>query len=173
MDAEKIIERLEQMSIPEPNSGCWLWLGMVSAPLPYGRISISKGRRMPGVPRMFTAHRVSYEAHIGGEVPDELVVCHRCDNPSCINPDHLFLGTQLDNITDMHNKGRAPNIVGEKNVNAKITEPVAAEVKRLRSEEGLTAKEVAARLGIPHTIARNIYCGASWGHVPPAESVTK
>lgn len=83
--------------IPEPNSGCWLWLGERSAG-GYGRLEID-GRR----------HRV--HRMVAGLVActDGLFVCHRCDEPLCCNPDHLFIGTHTDNMRDMVSKGRASN----------------------------------------------------------------
>ena len=91
-----IKDRLEAYSMPEPNSGCWLWLGSVKGG-EYGQIRIH-------CVNMF-AHRVSYEEYVG-PIPEETQVLHRCDTPSCINPSHLFLGTQRDNMEDMAAKGR-------------------------------------------------------------------
>lgn len=92
-------ERFDAKWIPEPNSGCWLWLGalFVSG---YGWFQRGH-RKQPGA----RANRISWELH-RGPIPDGLCVLHRCDNPSCVNPDHLFIGTQLDNIADRDRKGR-------------------------------------------------------------------
>lgn len=84
----------DERYIPEPMSGCWLWLGGVSYPAGYGRMT-----------RGQYAHRVSYEIHRGA-VPRGLHVLHRCDNRICVNPDHLFVGTRSDNMRDMMAKGR-------------------------------------------------------------------
>lgn len=86
--------------IPEPMSGCWLWFasysrhgyGTFSARAEYGRV--------------VTAHRYSW-AHFYGPIPEGMCVLHRCDVPPCVNPAHLFLGTQNENIADMMRKGRA------------------------------------------------------------------
>ncbi len=80
----------------EPNTGCWLWPGQVNSG-GYG-ITIWEGKQR-------LAHRISYEYHIG-PIPDGLYVCHKCDVPSCINPGHFFVGTQVDNMQDMIAKGR-------------------------------------------------------------------
>jgi HNH endonuclease len=98
-----VTERLFALSIPEPNSGCWLWLAAV-APNGYGKICITANRAKQSI----GAHRVSYET-FNGAIPPNLLVLHRCDNRACINPDHLFVGTQKDNVDDMNKKGRHPH----------------------------------------------------------------
>lgn len=84
-------------------SGCWEW---TKGKTGLGRPTIYYGKR-EGKDLQQYAHRVSYELHVG-DVPDGLFVCHHCDNPSCVNPDHLFLGTAMDNRRDMVSKGRDP-----------------------------------------------------------------
>jgi len=77
---------------------CWEWTGS-KRPLGYGQMGI------PGTNRPVGAHRISWELHFG-PIPDDMFVCHRCDNPKCVRPDHLFLGTPTDNVRDMVAKGR-------------------------------------------------------------------
>jgi hypothetical protein len=125
-----IVVRLAEACEPDPNSGCWLWSGCVGAS-GYGRIFWRGHNRQ--------AHRVSYEAHCG-PIPDGIHVCHHCDTPACINPDHLFLGTHADNMADMASKGR-----GNKS-------PVAEELRAIAAREAagewVNRRQEAARLGI-------------------------
>lgn len=100
---EDVTKRLLRHCIPEPNSGCWLWTGTLKKPvrgLGYGHFRVSGKTKV--------AHRVSWEI-FRGPIPDGLCVCHKCDVSICVNPDHLFLGTRLDNIEDMVAKGRQSN----------------------------------------------------------------
>lgn len=86
--------------IPVTESGCWLWVGSVDGD-GYGFISpYINGERI-----RLRAHRASYEVFVG-EIPDGMFVCHKCDVPGCVNPDHLFAGSALDNTRDMIQKGR-------------------------------------------------------------------
>jgi len=90
-------ERFNEKWLPVTESGCWLWVGTVSGSNSYGYISSGgKNKR---------AHRISYEL-FNGEIDDGLSVMHKCDCPSCVNPDHLVLGTHQDNMSDSASKGR-------------------------------------------------------------------
>ena len=96
LDKQELLKRLLERSIPEPNSGCWLWLASV-VPGGYGQMwNGDKNVRAP---------RLSYLLHKGDFDPS-LIVMHKCDNPFCINPDHLTVGSYSDNMVDMVNKGR-------------------------------------------------------------------
>lgn len=91
------LESLEANSIPEPNTGCWLWLGRVTG----GR----RGR--PQYPICSEHGRKHYVSHLAIDVPPGMIACHRCDTPLCVNPGHLFVGTHADNRQDAVAKGRA------------------------------------------------------------------
>jgi hypothetical protein len=97
MLAEKYRERFEAKVMPEPTTGCHLWIG-ATTPAGYGALNLNRD----GVKY---AHRISFELH-HGPIPPGMDICHRCDTPACVNPEHLFAGTRLDNVRDMHAKGR-------------------------------------------------------------------
>lgn len=95
------IERFHESYMPVTESGCWLWLNFCysshNALDGYGQL------RVNGV--LTSSHRFSWEIH-NGPIPDGMIICHKCDTPSCVNPDHLFLGTLSDNMQDAMQKGR-------------------------------------------------------------------
>ena len=91
---ESLLNRVSKAS-----NGCWIWTGSLTAGS-YGQT------RYNG--KLWRAHRLFYTL-FKSEIPNKLMVCHHCDNPQCVNPDHLFLGTNQDNLSDMVRKGRARN----------------------------------------------------------------
>lgn len=128
--------------------GCWTWLGTKTCG-GYGKIHVSGEARQSR--RSAWAHRVSWEL-ANGPIPGGLFVCHQCDNPSCVRPDHLFLGTNDDNMQDAKRKGR--NAKGERHGMAKLSDEDVREIRR-RSAAGDTAAALGARFGVhPPAISR-------------------
>lgn len=148
----KLIRRIEKHSMPEPNSGCWIWVGCLT-PTGYGHVYIRKGKNR-------RAHRASWEVY-RGEIPTGLSVLHSCDMPPCVNPDHLFLGTQEDNMVDMTRKGRNVAHPGSRHGNSKLTE---ADVLAMRNS-GATHNELARMYGINPNHVRLIRKNLVWRHV--------
>jgi hypothetical protein len=139
-------------------NGCWLWTGAKDYD-GYGQISVSgKSAR---------AHRVSYEDK-HGTIPLGAVLCHHCDNPSCINPDHMFLGTNADNVADKISKGRQAR--GEVQGSAKLT---ADKVLAIRAAKTMTQRALAKQYGVSQGQIYNVRSGKHWGHVSCPQSSTK
>ena len=138
--------------------GCWLWTANCTKD--------SKGRRRYGLigagrrgEGMLYAHRVSWEIH-NGPIPNGLQVLHRCDNPQCVNPSHLFLGTQLDNMHDMVRKGRR-GVTGPKSGAGAKSTLSSADLYRLRKDvqSGARLPEIADKYSVCVSTVRNIVLG--------------
>lgn len=140
---------------------CWPWRGASKRKGGYGTISIHGNK--------VNAHRLSYELSIGpipsGEGYHGTCVLHKCDNPSCVNPFHLYLGTAADNMRDMMKKGRGYFKPGEKHPNAKLSNEEIAALRNLRADKGLTHRELGERFGISHVQVGNILNGVWWSGI--------
>lgn len=139
-------------------SGCILWAKSVKNGW-HGQIGSGGGPRKSK--RMLVASRVAYELMVG-PIPEGLGVLHRCDNPRCINPVHLFVGTQTDNMADMTAKGRQAK--GEKCHNAKLDADKVREIRR-RSAAGEVHRSIAKSLGISNASVTLIVHRQRWNHV--------
>ena len=150
--------KLEAYSIPEPNSGCWLWLAYTNSN-GYGTV-VENGKSR-------AAHRASYEEY-KGPIPEGMLVCHRCDTPSCINPDHLFLGTYSDNSRDCVSKNRHSSRKGTDNGRASVTEEQVLRIIKDLEESYVTLKDLAQKHNVsPATVGR-INAGHNWTHLTKA-----
>lgn len=138
----------------EPNE-CWLWLGWRTAQ-GYG------GFEAFGICR---AHRFSYELYVG-PIPDGICVLHKCDNPPCVNPNHLFLGTKRNNIIDCVAKGRYPikRFPGELHPKAKLTDAIVLECRE-RHLKGETINSLAREYGVTGAGMGDAIRGQSWSHL--------
>lgn len=140
---------------------CWPWAGAIANG--YGAF---KAKR-----RMLKAHRVAYLLHYG-EDPSDFLVCHRCDNPPCVNPAHLFLGSPADNQADCKAKGRHNRLIGERQNGARLT---SADVLAIRAAyaEGRTRQDaLAAQYNVsPQTISA-VISRVNWRHLPNPDGST-
>lgn len=146
--------RIKAFCKPAEN-GCWLWQGK--------RDQSGRGKLNFNT-KVVTASRASYEAW-RGKIGSGLFVCHHCDNPQCVNPDHLFLGTSADNTHDARDKGRLAH--GETHASAKLTE---GQVRDVLCSNAST-KALARQLNVNPRTVRSIRQGRAWKHIP-RESVT-
>lgn len=132
-------------------AGCWNWKGSCDEK-GYGMFQFSGNR--------VHTHRLAYEL-VFGEIPSGLCVCHKCDNPGCCRPDHLFLGTHSDNMQDMVAKGRNAVRQGGKHSMAKLTAIQVEEIREL-CRKGYLQKEIASRFGVSAPTVSAIHNGRLW-----------
>lgn len=155
---------VKRVLIDEPEK-CWLWLGPVKEKKrgkDYGFFTVGRYGK-PGSVREY-AHRMSYR-FFKGEIPLGLHILHSCDNPRCVNPDHLSLGTHKENITDAKNKGRM--VRGAMHYHAKLTEETVQEIRKLAAA-GVDFDELARGYGVKTPNICNAVYGKTWAHVPGA-----
>jgi hypothetical protein len=139
------------------SNGCWTWTaGQMGAG--YGCLYVATMKRM------LQAHRVSWMLHHGSLPPKGVGVLHRCDNRLCVRPDHLFLGTQEDNVRDCREKGRWNDRRGSKNARSVLRESDIPEIRR-RAKAGTTRAQLAREYGITWAAMRDVVNGKHWRHV--------
>jgi hypothetical protein len=146
-----LIERLESHTMPEPNTGCWIWTGFTF--LGYGKIRVDGSSKL--------AHRVYYEL-IKSPIPSGMCLCHHCDTPACVNPDHMFVGSHMDNTRDKQEKGRM-----KKGESTRASKFKNAEVNIIREAHslGYTMIGISRYFKVTHkTIAKIVY-RETWRHI--------
>lgn len=144
---------LRARSTPDPNTGCWRWSGRTDAG-GYGVFYWGPNGRAHR-----RAHRVSYAAFVGD--PGDLHVCHRCDNPGCVNPEHLWLGTAKDNHRDKVAKGRSNPRCGEQHPSVKLSKADALAI-RARCAAGESQREVARSFKVSQPAVSYIVRHLTW-----------
>lgn len=136
-------------------NGCWEWKGTPSKP--YGSLQYGENSKA------ISAHRASWMIH-KGEIPIDMFICHKCDNPRCTNPEHLFLGTALANVRDMFEKERHPIHKGQDSSGAKLNDVQVFEIKTLlKANKKIT--EIANIFGVHIVTIHDIKYKKTWSHI--------
>lgn len=148
---ETIQERFEKYYVKGAENECWEW-ARYKDKRGYGTFRCGK--------KKIYAPRFSWTLYVG-EIPDGLFVCHKCDNPGCVNPAHLFLGTHLDNMQDCANKGRRPKQDGEKNNAAKLMEVQVKAIREMR-RDGVWEYVIAKEFGVTQSTVSMIVNNKTW-----------
>jgi len=151
------VDRFHSSYVANLDTGCWIWLGTKRGSNGYGRITST------GV--VHQAHRFSWMLH-RGSIPDGLLVCHKCDTPLCVNPDHLFLGTHQDNMRDCVEKGRTNGgtktpLRGSENVRSKLTAQQVLQIRRDRRAQ----RKIAQLFGVSQALISKIKRNEMWRHI--------
>jgi hypothetical protein len=139
----------------DKSKDCWEWVGYRNR-TGYGQVAFTKAHTM--------THRISWILTYG-EIPDGMLVCHKCDNPPCCNPEHLFLGTNADNARDKAAKGRSYRPTGEKSVFAKLTEQSVRNIRAEYNPEINSYNDLAIKYGVSKNTIRMIVLRRKWTHI--------
>lgn len=135
----RALRRFQSSYVVDSLSGCWLWNRVVTWQ-GYGKFHLNG---------TLPAHRAAWQLH-RGPIPEEAHVLHKCDKPACVNPEHLFLGTHLENMRDKVRKARQFRPAGDRNGHAKLTNAQAKEARRLHLA-GASADALCQRFGLSHS----------------------
>lgn len=159
-DSEDAQKRFWRKAEIKSTEDCWLWKGIITTE-GYGKFTAAlvHGQRVVVV----SAHRVSYFL-THGELPLDLCVCHHCDNPSCVNPKHLFLGTNSDNIADRDRKNRQAK--GLRSGVSKLTPSAIQKIRVQYFEKGISIMLIAKKFQVARRTIYSILHGKTWKHIP-------
>lgn len=173
---ERVAEFNSRIDRRPRKSGCWHWTGATGDSVGYGAFRAGQNRAT-------ATHRVAY-ALWNGPIPSGLCVCHECDNPKCVNPGHLWLGTNSDNLRDMHRKGRGvppvaprgdkcnfiknPEIIprGEFHRSAKLKRRDVIAIRKRYATGDISMAKLGAEYGINPSSAYFVISRRTWKHVP-------
>jgi hypothetical protein len=143
----------------EHEDDCWSWTGTVTD-FGYGQLTYQENKKAHTTRAPLVSYRIHY-----GEIPKGKCVLHSCDNPSCANPNHLWIGTKGQNTTDMVKKGRHKGPIGEMHPSAKLTESKVSEIKRRFTGKIGEQQILAKEFGVSDSIISAIKTGKYWKHV--------
>ena len=151
MRKDAVLERMNAHINKDCRDGCWIWTACVTHN-GYGVLKVDgRGRR---------AHRIMWEI-VNGPIPDGMCVLHKCDNPSCVNPAHLFVGTTADNNRDAQQKGRIAR--GERQHIAKLDADDVRSIRRLHP--GISIRRLAIQYGVAKRTIRHVINLTTWRHI--------
>lgn len=145
----------ESKIMPITETGCWIWTGSLNK-TGYGQFGVGG--------KAVLAHRMSYEL-FKGPIPKGMHILHSCDNPSCVNPDHLFLGTHQDNMDDKVAKNRQAKPQGNLNGRAKLTEQQVKEIREKYVPRKYSSYSLAKEYGVSQYNICAIISNKSWKHI--------
>jgi hypothetical protein len=158
MDHEGFLNRV----YPEPNTGCWIWSGRVGRD-GYGEIHPSKNHPEKNI-SFLRAHRYSYHFY-NGPFDDERLVLHKCDVRCCVNPNHLYLGDQAQNVRDMDDRRRRKTPKGTETKASKINESIALDIFKECASGKYFDREIAVIFSVDRGVVNRIKNRKSWTHV--------
>jgi hypothetical protein len=150
LDLARILPKVEFQA-----NGCWIFTGCPTQR--NAQVTLGKTRKV-------VVYRAAMEWVLGFPVPDAVKVCHHCDNSRCLNPKHLFLGTQGDNVRDMHAKGRANTPRGTSQSVSKLDDSKVREIRALFAS-GIGRADIARNFGVSWTTVDFVLRGRTWKHV--------
>lgn len=144
----------------DKSGDCWVW----TAATTNGGYGVIRDTGRNG--KIIRAHRLSWELH-NGPIPAGIEVCHRCDNPPCVNPAHLFLGTHQDNVTDTVNKGRASGggPRGSLHHQAKLTEAQVLDIRAVYAAGAASQRQLARKYNVDRGTIQHIVKRMVWTHI--------
>lgn len=148
-------ERFEQNYEIDEETGCWEWTGTQHSH-GYGQLTIDY--------KTTGAHRFSYKLH-NGEIPEGAFICHKCHNPPCVNPDHLYAGDAKSNARDSIDNGDWDAPIGERQGQSNLTDEDALEIRERYANEDITYADIQGEYGISAPALSNLINGNTWKHV--------